>query len=90
MSSRKIYIVESSWGSYDDAYTKVEKAFHRQEDAQEFKEKFEAFENQPAGEEPIPVDEDNMTEEEWREWDKWVDKTYNTFNTCLIKEVELI
>lgn len=86
----KIYIVESSWGSYEDHFTKVEKAFHKEEDAQEFKEKFEALEKQSPGEEPIPVDEDNMTEEEWYEWDNWLDKTYNTFNCCTIMEVELI
>lgn len=86
----KIYIVESSWGSYDDHYTKVERAFYKEKDAQEYKDKFEAFEKQLPSEEPIPVDEEYPTEAEMDEWEDWLSKTYNTFNCCTIMEVELI
>lgn len=88
-----IYIVKSSWGSWDDYRTVNEKAFYTKENAEEFKTKYELIEREPM--EECPVDEDQesgWTHQDYDKWQIWFDRKCEKeeFNGCLIEEVELL
>lgn len=85
----KIFVVESSFGSYDDYRTTVEKAFYKREDAEEFKAKYEAHIRRALPEEP---ESECDTDEDYAIWDEWFTQKceQDQFSGCYITEIELV
>jgi len=86
-----VYIVQSSYGQYDDSYYVIIGVRSNQEDAESLRDKTIARINKLC-KEPEPQLEDYKTEEEYSEaWGKWdVETTWAMdFNRCYVLKTPL-
>jgi hypothetical protein len=91
-ANEKVYLVESSFGQYDDHYMKTEGVFTDPTKAEELKAKILAeIESYKDLEEPVYPDDIEMTEEQYKTWEEWFAKhgeAYD-FNGCYVREYVL-
>ena len=91
---KKIYLVITSYGSYDDYHTSNERAFHNPIDAEAYKSKIEG-EMKRLQDIPNPADDiedwDLITAEQEKKVDDWEAETYiaRDFNSCWVEELRI-
>jgi len=91
-TNEKVYLVQSSFGQYDDHYISIEGIFDNPALAEECKAKIiaeiESYKDIP---EPTDIVDRDMTKEEYDVWDNWFAKSNiaNDFNSCSVIEYTL-